>query len=185
MDSDVAELAQLRAKSALVGLPQRWAHVRGVAAAAEKTAALIETEHAWAIVAAAWLHDVGYAESIRTTGFHPLDGAEYAKEQGFPAIVVSLIAYHTGAMAEAAERSLSVQLSEIAEPPTKLLDVLTFADLTTSPIGEPIGAKDRVQEILSRYEKDDPVYRAVTKSAPRLLTAVDRVERRIAQATAS
>lgn len=185
MDSDIAEHARLCAKSALGNLPRRWVHVQGVARAAGRTTALVEVEHALTIVAAAWLHDVGYAESIRTTGFHPLDGAKYAKERGFPDIIVSLVAYHTGAMVEATERRLSLQLSEFAEPPARLLDVLTFADLTTSPAGEPIGAQDRVQEILSRYEKDDPVHRAVTKSAPGLLAAVDRVERRIDQATTS
>lgn len=182
MDSDLPGQARSLAKNALVSLPKRWAHVQGVAEAARKASALIDAEHSDVIVAAAWLHDVGYAEQISTTGFHPLDGARYAESQGFPAEVVSLIAYHTGALVEAAERSLSAQLTKISEPSADLLDVLTFADLTTSPIGEPIDAESRVSEILSRYEKTDPVHQAVTKSAPGLLAAVRRVEHRLAQA---
>lgn len=182
MDSDLVERAQTCSKDALQALPRRWAHVQHVAKTADSITTLIESEHALEIVAAAWLHDIGYAEPISNTGFHPLDGARYAEARGFSPIVVSLIAYHTGALVEAAERGLSTELSEISRPPSELLDVLTFADLTTSPTGEPVNAQDRVSEILSRYEPSDPVHQAVTKSAPSLLAAVRRVEQRLTDA---
>jgi HD superfamily phosphodiesterase len=41
-------------------LPRRWAHVQGVAGKAELVAASLELSGE-ALVAAAWLHDVGYA----------------------------------------------------------------------------------------------------------------------------
>ncbi len=57
-------------------LPRRWAHVQGVAKKAEHVAASLALSDE-ALVAAAWLHDVGYAPGVTDTGFHPLDGARY------------------------------------------------------------------------------------------------------------
>jgi putative nucleotidyltransferase with HDIG domain len=55
-------------------LPQRWAHVQGVAATARRLA-LILGEDAELIEVAGWLHDIGYASEVTRTGFHALDGA--------------------------------------------------------------------------------------------------------------
>jgi hypothetical protein len=96
-----------------------------------------------------------------------------------PELVVSLIAHHTGADAEAAERVLVEALTEFAPPPRDALDVVTFADLTTSPDCEPISAEDRVAEILSRYDENDPVHAAVSRSASELLASVSRVQERL------
>jgi hypothetical protein len=99
---------------------------------------------------------------------------------GFPAVVVSLVAYHTGAAFEARERGLSDALAEFPEPPELLLDVLTCADMTTGPDGSFVRAEDRVSEILSRYPGDDPVHRAIERSAPTLLAAVACVDALVA-----
>ena len=32
------------------------------------------------LLAAAWLHDIGYAPTVRKTGFHPLDGGLYLRD---------------------------------------------------------------------------------------------------------
>jgi putative nucleotidyltransferase with HDIG domain len=179
-DAELVESAREQSRELLTELPRRWAHVQGVATAAASAARSVASADESSIIAAAWLHDVGYSDSISQTGFHPLDGATYARDAGLPALVVSLIAYHTGAVEEAMERGLSADLAEIPQPPSAVLDVLTFADLTTSPDGKPVEASDRIEEILSRYEPSDPVHRAVSRSAPSLLEAVARVEARIA-----
>ena len=160
----------------LAPMASRLAHVRGVAAAAERMVERIDPLEADSLVAAAWLHDVGYAPSVRSTGFHSVDGAVFVRAEGFPALVVSLVAYHTGAVFEARERGLSEALAEFVEPPDFLLDVLTCADMTTGPDGSQVRADDRLSEILSRYAEDDPVHRAIALSAPTLLAAVARVD---------
>lgn len=159
-------------------MPRRWSHVQGVAGAAAQVAPRVDPDDADALIAAAWLHDVGYAPGIALTGFHPLDGARFATEAGMPELVVSLIAYHTGADTEAAERGLAAELEAFARPPRDKLDVVTFADMTTSPDGDPIDAEERVAEILSRYAQGDPVHAAVSRSAPELLASVARVRAR-------
>jgi hypothetical protein len=54
------------------------------------------------------------------------------------------------------------------------------AIMTTGPDGSFVRAEDRVSEILSRYPEDDPVHRAIERSAPTLLAAVARVDALVA-----
>lgn len=176
---DVVHQAEALAAARLAELPRRWSHVQGVAGVASSVAQRLDPGNADAIVAAAWLHDVGYSRNLAATGFHPIDGANFARDAGLPELVVSLIAYHSGAAVEADERGLGAELSHIPPPPDDVLDVLTFADMTTSPDGATVSAPERVREILSRYTEDDPVYGAVSRSGPDLLAAVDRVRERL------
>lgn len=179
MTLDVVQQAEALAAARLGELPRRWSHVQGVAGVASSVAQRLDPGNADAIVAAAWLHDVGYSRNLAATGFHPIDGANFARDAGLPELVVSLIAYHSGAAVEADERGLSAELRRIAPPPGDVLDVLTFADMTTSPDGDSVSATERVGEILSRYKEDDPVFAAVSRSGPDLLAAVDRVRERL------
>jgi hypothetical protein len=50
----------------------------------------------------------------------------FVRAENFPPLVVSLVAYHTGAVFEARERGLSDVLAEFPQPPDFLLD---FIDL--------------------------------------------------------
>ena len=58
-----------------VPLPHRWRHVRSVARRARWVAKQLALSDD--LMAAAWLHDVGYAPELVETGFHPLDGARF------------------------------------------------------------------------------------------------------------
>jgi putative nucleotidyltransferase with HDIG domain len=107
----MARWARDLARSLLAGaLPRRWAHVQGVAAKAERAAASL-TLSGEALVAAAWLHDVGYAPDAIDTGFHPLDGARYLAGLGAPERVVNLVARHSYAMLEAELRGVGHRLA--------------------------------------------------------------------------
>src|ERR671938_1168454 len=146
----------------LAPLRRRWRHVEGVARRAGILSSLASPEERPAVVTAAWLHDVGYAPAIVVTGLHPLDGARYLRSEGWPELVVCLVAHHTGAQVEAEERGLTRELAEFDRPPEPLLDLVTTADLTTSPDGDEVNAAQRLAEILRRYPSDDHVHRAVT-----------------------
>jgi hypothetical protein len=152
-------------------LPRRWMHTQSVAAQARAVGPVLD----WntdLIEAAAWLHDIGYAPALAVTRFHPLDGARYLRDEKDAApAVCTLVAHHSGALAEAAERGLREPL--LAEFPLDAdsgeLVALTYCDFTTGPGGERLSPEERVAEILSRYEPDSPVHRAVQTSAPSLL----------------
>lgn len=157
-------------------MPDRFAHVAGVAKSANDAAARRNIKKRDELVAAAWLHDIGYAKSIAFTGFHPLDGARFLEADGFDPLIVSLVAYHSEAIVEAGERDVQSQLLKVAYPPKQLLDFLTFADMTTGPRGETVRFDDRIDEILTRYKPNDPVFRAVTRSKTELRAIVGRMQ---------
>ncbi len=68
--------------------PRRLQHCAGVAARAQALVTTMPTSAADTLVAAAWLHDIGYATRLRDSGFHSLDGAVYLRREGWPALVL-------------------------------------------------------------------------------------------------
>ncbi|TQN28332.1 putative nucleotidyltransferase with HDIG domain [Haloactinospora alba] len=165
-------------------LPRRWAHTQGVAEQAESLACVLGAD-ADLVTASAWLHDIGYAPDLAVTGFHPLDGARYLRGgERADERVCALVAHHSGALVEAEERGLLDELtSEFALPRPDLLKALTYCDMTTGPDGKHLPVEQRLSEILERYEPEDLVHRAITRSKPDLLGAVRSVETRIATGT--
>lgn len=167
----------------LVGpLGRRWRHVRAVAARAAELGEAVPVADRDTLVAAAWLHDVGYAPSIAYTKFHPLDGARYLRERQWPDLIVNLVAHHSGARFEAVERGLADELAEFPFEDSALLDALVTADLTTGPSGEHFTYDERMDEILTRYPPDDPVHRTWVRARPILAESIARTEQRLRQA---
>jgi HD domain len=74
--------AEQQAGKLLVDTGRSWDHVRGVVQQAQRASQVLSEEDRPYLVAAAWLHDIGYAPSIATTGFHPLDGARHVRALG-------------------------------------------------------------------------------------------------------
>src|ERR1022692_793183 len=175
-----AEWAEATARSLLEHpLPRRWAHSQGVAAAARTLAPVLGTDGDL-LTAAAWLHDIGYAPGVASTGFHPLDGARHLRDaEGASGMLCRLVAHHSCAISEAAERGLARELAAEFRPARRdLADALTFCDMTTSPDGQRLPVGQRLAEIRARYGPDHLVNRAITRSAPELAGAVARVTSR-------
>lgn len=103
-------------------LPRRWAHVQAVAARAQRASVPGDAD---VLLAAAWLHDVGYSPTLTATGFHPLDGARHLRLEGFDDRLCGLVAYHSGAVIEAGMRGLDRQLqAEFAAETSEVADAL-------------------------------------------------------------
>ncbi|MFU8854908.1 HD domain-containing protein [Micromonospora sp. SL1-18] len=133
------------------------------------------------LIAAAWLHDIGYAPDLVDTGFHSLDGARWLLRQGFGIRLSSLVAHHSCASYEADERGLGSALAaefDREESPTS--DALWYADMTTGPDGQNFSATQRLAEIRFRYGPDDLVTRFWRKAEPELMKAIQRTEERMA-----
>ena len=73
----LSEWAEGQARSLLEPLGRRWRHAKAVADAASTLAFGLPEEDADVLMAAAYLHDVGYAPELVRSGFHPLDGAQH------------------------------------------------------------------------------------------------------------
>lgn len=176
MTEDLVDISRTLAEQLLADeLPRRWRHVQGVARRAAELADGLNPSEQSTLVAAAWLHDIGYTPVLALTGFHPLDGARFLTGEEFPPAVVQLVAYHSGADVEADERHLLSELATFPEPPRDLLRRLTAADMTTSPDGDPVNPRFRIKEILARYEPEHPVHRAVTRSGPDLIATAEDI----------
>ncbi len=135
------------------------------------------------LVAAATLHDVGYATRLAATGFHPLDGARFLRdEHSADERLVRLVANHSFALLEAEERGLR----EVLESEFPLLeqqvlvDALVYCDMTTTPDGERTTAQERIAEILSRYADGSLVGRFIRRAAPEIFASVERVQALVA-----
>ncbi|WP_433797653.1 HD domain-containing protein [Actinoplanes sp. CA-252034] len=161
-------------------LPTRWRHVQAVAAKAAHVSTTLPATDAEVLVAAAWLHDVGYAPDIVDTGFHSLDGARHLLLEGFPQRIAGLVAYHSCAIFEATERGLADQLTaEFEYERSPVADALWYADMTTGPHGHSLSVSDRLGEVRQRYGPEHLVTRFWAQAEPTLVEAVTRAEQRL------
>lgn len=159
----------------------RFRHLGGVAIAAADAAAVVPEADVQLLIAAGWLHDIGYAKALVDTGFHPLDGARYVRRIGAPDRLCRLVAQHTAARIEAEGRGLLDELmAEFPREDSVTADALTFADMTTGPNGRRVSARERLLEILVRYPPDHVVHESIMRATPVLMATVARVEARLA-----
>ncbi|MBV9706717.1 MAG: HD domain-containing protein, partial [Chloroflexi bacterium] len=118
----------------LASLGNRWLHVQGVAERARQISKAFNTDDAIHLLAAAYLHDIGYAPTLKDTGFHPIDGAYYVRSLGYHRLA-SLVAHHSESRFEARLRGLEHLLDEFPRERSAVADALTYCDQTTGPTG--------------------------------------------------
>jgi len=183
VDDLVADAAALaRCHLDTPDLADRWRHVQAVARRAVELARTVDAADRSLIVTAAWLHDLGYAPGLVATGMHSIDGARHLLRCGYPPRLVALVAHHSGARFEAAERGLAGEINEFPLETGPTADALATADLTTGPQGQPMTFQARFEEILQRYPANSPVHRAMRNARPVLAAQVRRTTDRLAQA---
>jgi hypothetical protein len=161
-------------------LGPRWRHTLGVAERARVVGGALEPGEADVLVAAAYLHDVGYAPELAQTGFHPVDGARFVRACGRERLA-GLVASHSGAEAEAGERGLVAELTEFEDERSVVSRALTYCDLTTDSEGQRVEPDARLSEILQRYGPAAPEARALERSWPALMVDVRAVEAMLAE----
>ena len=185
MDSDdpvlIARARGLAKKLLRKELPQRWVHTQGVATRAAELATTVAPEDRSMLIAAAWLHDIGYAPAIRDTGFHPLDGGLYLRADGWDDRLAALVAHHSGARFVPVERGFGLMMAEFDFEDDAVSDALTYADQTVGPNGRRMTVPYRIAEAIARHGPDSPNARARVDRVPYLLAVADRVEQRLAK----
>ncbi len=135
------------------------------------------------LIAAAWLHDVGYAPGVAASGFHPLDGARALRRLGVDPRVVALVAHHSCALVEADERGLADELrNEFPLERSDTADALWYCDMTTGPDGQDYEVAERLDEIRARYGPGEVVTRFIDRAEDEIVAAVRRTEARLSAA---
>ena len=172
----LASWAESNAERLLSPLGARWDHVQQVAEQARQIADTVPLADRDLLIAAAYLHDVGYAAELATTGFHPLDGARWIRDYGPGGRLARLVAHHSCAIYEAQVRGLAeALLSEFEPEESPTYDALVFCDLTTGPTGKIMGIGERIEDIYRRYGPEHEVSRALDMSRGALMACHGRV----------
>lgn len=176
--ADLPPWAEQEAVRLLANLGDRWKHVQGVVAQARRVSLAIAFEDRPYLVAAAWLHDIGYAPSLNGTGFHPIDGARHLRSLGYERLAC-LIAWHSSAVTEAPALGLADELAAFPRETSATADALTYCDMTTGPGGERVTMPERLAEIARRYGDDHLVVRCLHQAHDHLDGAVGRTAERL------
>lgn len=174
-----ADLAEILLKD----VDDRWPHVQGVARRATEISVVVPIWDRQHLIAAAYLHDIGYSPGLRRVGLHQLDGAAYLRRLGQERLA-RLVAHHSEARFEVEVHGASHLLAEYEPDGEELRDALTYCDITTSATGMPTTMVDRLAEIESRYGRSQDaaagqILTALGRSRPYLEQAVERTERRV------
>jgi HD domain len=154
--------------------------VRGVGIKAESLSkALFPGNHSDrdVLIAAGYVHDIGYSPGLKRTGLHQLDGARFIRKLGDQRLAC-LVAHHSEARFELGIRGFGEELSKYPRENTKVYDALVYCDLTTGPDGKTVTFDDRISEVYERYGKGD-VSRALHMAEPYLRAAVERISQAI------
>jgi hypothetical protein len=170
------------ARVLLADLPERWRHTAGVARRAGRLVGTLPAGDGQVLLAAAWLHDIGYAAGLHDTGFHPLDGGRYVRAQGWSPRIAGLVAHHSGAFYVARVQGLAEQLLEFPREISPVTDALIYADQTVGPYGVVMTVEERLADMVRRHGADSANVAAHPQRAPVLRAAVRRVEERLAVA---
>jgi putative nucleotidyltransferase with HDIG domain len=166
----------------LVGeLGDRWVHTIGVAQRAEELSLTVAPGDREVLVVAAWLHDVGYSPGLQTSGFHPLDGATYLHQHGWPDRVCALVAHHSGARFVARALGMHHVLDRYPHEQSPVSDALTYADQTIGPQGQPVSLDERMAEVLTRRGANSPHAKVHHLREPHLRAVAERVQRRLSE----
>jgi len=171
------EWAAGEAEHLLSTLGDRWKHVRAVGERARSVAAILDHEDRDHLVAAAYLHDIGYTPDLQRTGLHQLDGARYLRALGAERLA-RLVAHHSEARFEIQLRGFGEQLAAYKREESWVSDALTYCDLTTGPTGLPMTFEERVTEVEQRYG-DGEIVEALRQATPYLVGAIKRTKDRI------
>lgn len=160
--------------------PKRLRHSAAVADRAQAYAATVARSEAHSLIAAAWLHDIGYSVRLRDTGFHPLDGALYLRREGWPEPVCTLVAHHSGSRFVARVLGLDDRLGAFKFVEDPLSDALTVADNTAGPDGAIVTVDERLRDKQTRHGPESPNARANPERDDYIRAAAQRVAHRLA-----
>lgn len=156
--------------------PERWEQSKRAGAQATTVVEVLDRPRGELMVAAAWLHAVGHARAVVSSGCVPIDGAVHLLAEGWPTPVVNLVAHQGQARLIAAAYGDVERLAlfdRIQGWPSDILDYAVTMGLSTEGTADPeIGLRLAAKQV--------PASLAITARdrslrERRLRRAVDRV----------
>ena len=154
-----------RPEQYFAGGSHRLAHILRVM----KTAQEVEARRSFGgrLIMAAAYHDIGYAEALIVTGYHPVDSALLARRDGLDPEITDAVLHHSGAWA-LAQRSRA-DVTRHYGPACRMMHTtlsraLTFCDTHSGPRGERFSLAERLGEIRIRHAKNANLLTALSDS---------------------
>ena len=159
---------------------QRYEHSRGVAQQAARAARCVRLpgDRRRVLLAAAWLHDIGYALH---DGPHAVAGARALRRAGHERLA-RIVAHHSNASEKAMRSGRQPIEPEFPRPAggdAHLLTLLDIADLLTGPWGERVDPAGRLAGVVERHGPDSVSVQALVGHVNRL--GADPVTRAIVE----
>lgn len=179
LPDDIDVQAEELARDLLTGLPARLAHSAAVAARAGQLVSSVPPRERRLLVAAAWVHDIGYAPPVRREGFHPLDAGLYLEQAGWHPRLCALVAHHSAAHLVAAGMGLGARLDHFPREESAVADALTYADQTIGPDGTQMTVRQRLDDMIRRHGWDSPNGRVHAARTSYIIAAARRVQLRL------
>jgi HD superfamily phosphodiesterase len=174
-NTNITKWAAEQAYALLAPLENRWKHTQGVVKRAHEISKLFNGSDRSLLIAAAYLHDIGYAPSLKRTGYHSIDGAYYLRANGQERLA-SLVAHHFEAYTVARQLGLMAELEKFPAEYSAIANALDYCDLTTNSVGEPISFQERIDDILQRHKDDRIITQATREAIPALRAAYERIQ---------
>ena len=177
MDSQLLRYSRECARTLLAEhVPGAWARSEAAACRAASAVQALGRPRGEIIIAAAWLHAVGDAPSIRGTGLTPVDGAVHLLAEGWPTPVINLVAHQGQARLIAPAFDATEQLAlfeRIQGWPSDILDYSVVMALSVDQESDPEACLRLAAKALPASLKMTARDRAERER--RLRRAVDRV----------
>ena len=159
----------------------RLRHILVIAERAEQSAREIAARHpslqvdARVAQCAALVHDIGYLDQAKRTGFHPLDGYEFLCAHGAELLARRIVG-HSSSPEEACLLGFSLpeSLDDVAAK------LVTYWDMQVKQGGAVVGYEERYRDILGRYGEDSVVGQAHRLARPRIRNILADVDRLLA-----
>ncbi|SHE60245.1 metal dependent phosphohydrolase [Seinonella peptonophila] len=141
----------------------------------------IPSVHMKQLIQTAYLHDIGYSESLKITSFHPTDGAIFAQKQAFAKPIIAGVLFHTEAQRT---WKLSPDIVNLYKQNHSYLDpidhlyieLITYCDLHRSANGEHVTLEQRITDIVSRYGSQHQISQQMLYNMKYFIITCERVE---------
>ncbi len=125
------------------------------------------------------MNDIGYAPTVRDSGFHPLGGANYLIGHGYPPVLAELVVHHFGAWFVADVRGLSDELRRYGFQEDGVSDALTTRVRVSGRMAPRCRCRSGSRRSWDRHRPDSPNARTRSRREPHLCAAAARVEQRL------
>ena len=143
--------AQQLARSLLGGLPDRWMHTQAAAAQALLVAAAVSPPERDLLIAAAWLHDIGYAAQLNETAFTRSTAPDSCARSARPGHGPRRSQTTPRRPAREARGRRDQLEAEFPRAGLLVSDALAYADMTAGPTGQRMTVPDRLVDIRLRH----------------------------------